>query len=174
MVGFSVQSHLHHTLRSWWGLEIIMRIGISLVMGLVLSFSAVFAFTGDDPIEKERKGYQGTWKVVAFEVDGKEVAENNFKKLTFINKADGTWSVEADGKEISSGKSDIDPTKKPKTIDFMGTLGVFSGNEYLGIYELGKDTRQICFVEKAKGRPTEFTAPAGSGHFLIKFERVKK
>jgi uncharacterized protein (TIGR03067 family) len=102
------------------------------------------------------------------------VDENNAKKLTFINKADGTWSVESEGKEISGGKSDIDPTKKPKTIDFMPTVGVFSGNEYLGIYELGKDTRQICFAEKARGRPTEFSAPADSGRFLIKFERVKK
>jgi uncharacterized protein (TIGR03067 family) len=143
-------------------------------MGLTLSFSVVIAVAGDDPVEKERKNYQGTWRVVAFEIEGKVVDENNAKKLTFINKADGTWSVESEGKEISGGKSDIDPTKKPKTIDFMPTVGVFSGNEYLGIYELGKDTRQICFAEKARGRPTEFSAPADSGRFLIKFERVKK
>jgi len=152
--------------------EFTMRIVASLFIGL--TFSVVIALAGDDLIEKERKIYQGTWRVVAFEIDGKVVDENNAKKLTFINKIDGTWSVESEGKEISSGKSDIDPTKKPKTIDFMPTLGVFSGNEYLGIYELGKDTRQICFAEKAKGRPTEFSASADSGRFLIKFERVKK
>jgi uncharacterized protein (TIGR03067 family) len=154
-------------------MEIIMRIAL-LVIGLAISFSVAIALAGDDPIDKERKGYQGAWKVVAVEVDGKEVAENDFRKLTFINKADGTWIVESEGKEISSGKSDIDPTKKPKTIDFMPTSGVFSGNEYLGIYELGKDTRQICYAEKTKERPTEFSAPAGSGRFLIKFERAKK
>ena len=151
-----------------------MRIANSLVIGLILSFSAVLALAGEDSIEKERKDYQGAWRVVALQIDGKEVAENDAKKLTFINKADGTWIIESEGKEISSGKSDIDPTKKPKTIDFMPTLGVFSGNEYVGIYELGKDTRQICFVEKTKERPTEFSSPAGSGHFLIKFERLKK
>lgn len=151
-----------------------MRIATSLVIGLTLTFGVVMALPGDDPIEKERKSYQGTWRVVSFESDGKVVDETNAKKLTFINKADGSWSIVSEGKELSSGQSDIDPTKKPKTIDFMPTLGVFSGNEYLGIYELGKDTRQICFVEKSKGRPTEFTSPAGSGHFLLKFERVKK
>lgn len=149
-----------------------MRIITSLF--LVLALSAVFALAGDDPIEKERKTYQGTWKVVAFEFDGKVVPENDAKKLIFINKADGSWAVQSEGKEISSGKSDIDPTKKPKTIDFMPTLGVFSGNEYVGIYELDKDRRQICYAEKAKGRPTEFSSVAGSGHVLIKFERVKK
>jgi uncharacterized protein (TIGR03067 family) len=154
--------------------EFIMRTVVFLALGLALSVGAVLAVTGDDPIENERKIYQGTWKVVAMEVDGKEVAAENASKLTVINKADGSWSVESEGKEISSGKSDIDPTKKPKTIDFMGTLGVFSGKEYLGIYELDKDTRQICFAEKANGRPAEFAAPAGSGRWLIKFERAKK
>jgi uncharacterized protein (TIGR03067 family) len=154
--------------------EIIMRIASSLVIGLTLSFCAFVALAGEDAIEKERKNYQGVWRVVALEVDGKEVDDNNAKKLTFFNKADGTWKIESEGKEISSGKSDIDPTKKPKTIDFMPTSGVFSGNEYVGIYELGKDTRQICFVAKAKERPTEFSSPAGSGRFLIKFEREKK
>ena len=150
-----------------------MRIPSALVLGLVFSLG-VAVQAGEDAVEKDRKLYQGTWKVASFVVDGKEVDQNNANKLIFINKADGAWIVEADGKEISSGKSDIDPTQKPKTIDFMPTSGVFSGNEYLGIYELGKDTRKICFAEKSKGRPTEFEAPAGSGRFLLTFERVKK
>jgi uncharacterized protein (TIGR03067 family) len=154
--------------------EITMRTAASIAMGLAIYLNVALALGGDDPIAKERKVYQGTWKVTAFVIDGKELAEEAFKKLRYINKADGTWIVESDGKEISSGESDIDPTKKPKTIDFLPTLGVFSGNDYLGIYELGKDTRQICFAEKAKGRPTELASPAGSGQFLIKFERVKK
>jgi uncharacterized protein (TIGR03067 family) len=95
-------------------------------------------------------------------------------KLKMINKPAGSWALNSDGKEISSGTSDIDPTKKPRTIDFMPTSGFLSGNEYVGIYELEKDTRRVCFGEKAKGRPTEFAAPSGSGYFLLKFERVKK
>jgi uncharacterized protein (TIGR03067 family) len=151
-----------------------MRTTTLLLIGFLLSFGFVFAVAGDDPIEKDRKILQGTWRVVSFVADGKEVAEEDAKKLLFINKADGSWSVESEGKEISSGKSDIDPTKKPKTIDFLPTSGVFSGNDYEGIYELSKDTRQICFAEKAKGRPTDFTSPTGSGRFLLKLERVKK
>jgi len=150
-----------------------MRITLAFVLSQVFALG-VAAQAGEDAIAKERKLYQGTWKVVAFVVDGNEVAESNASKLTFVNKADGSWIVKADDKEISSGKSDIDPTQKLKTIDFMPTSGVFSGNEYLGIYELDKDTRKICFAEKSKGRPTEFEAPSGSGRFLLKFERVKK
>lgn len=152
-----------------------MRSAVSIfLLALTLFVSVVATRAGDDPVDKERKNYAGTWKVVAFVVDGNEVAENNFKKLTFINKADGSWIIQSEGKEISSGNSDLDPMKKPKTIDFMPTSGFLSGNEYLGIYELTKDTRQICFAEKSKGRPTEFASSAGSGHFFIKFEREKK
>jgi uncharacterized protein (TIGR03067 family) len=151
----------------------IMRTALSIATVAAVFFPA-WTFGGEDPIAKERKFYQGTWKVTEFVIDGKAVGEDALKKLRFINKADGSWSVESDGKEISSGQSDIDPAKRPKTIDFLPTLGVFSGNEYLGIYELGKDTRQICFAPKDKGRPAEFASPAGSGQFLIKFERVKK
>ena len=150
-----------------------MRIPLAIALSLAFAVGVV-AQADEDAVAKERKLYQGVWKVVSFVLDGKEVDESNANKLMFINKVDGAWIVEADGKEISSGKSDIDPTQKLKTIDFMPTSGVFSGNEYLGIYELGKDTRKICFAEKDKGRPTEFASPGGSGHFLITFERVKK
>ncbi|MCI0682701.1 MAG: TIGR03067 domain-containing protein [Gemmataceae bacterium] len=150
-----------------------MRITLALVLSLAFSLG-VAGQAGEDAVDKERKLYQGVWKVTSFVLDGKEVDQNNAAKLLFINKADGAWIVEADGKEISSGKSDIDPTQKPKTIDFMPTSGVFSGNEYLGIYELGKDARKICFAEKSKGRPAAFEAPEGSGRFLLTFERVKK
>ena len=97
-----------------------MRMTLATVLSVAFSL-ALAVQAGEDAIEKERKLYQGAWKVVSFVLDGKEVDENAVSKLIFINKADGAWSVEADGKEISSGKSDIDPTQKPKAIDFMPT-----------------------------------------------------
>lgn len=153
-----------------------MRTGL-LSLGLASSLFVAFGFTlaaGDaDPIAKDRKFLKGTWKVLSIRSDGKDLPDDVVAKMTVVNQVDGGWRLLNDGKESSSGKSDIDPTAKLKTIDFMPTSGGGSGNEFLGIYEFAKKTRKLCFAPKDKGRPTEFEAPAGSGRVLVVFERVK-
>src|SRR5262249_4375229 len=71
--------------------SMIMRI-ITLCLALVSG--AVIAVAGDDPVAKERKTYQGTWRVVAFVFDGKEAAENDAKKRSEERRV---------GKECRSG-----------------------------------------------------------------------
>jgi uncharacterized protein (TIGR03067 family) len=133
--------------------------------------------TGDDAkdeaIKKDRKLIEGTWKVVALEVDGNKAAEEDAKKITVVNGPDGTWTLFSDGKEIGKGTNSFDPTKKPKAIDFTQTEGEGKGNLYLGIYELGENTRKLCFAPPGKDRPTEFTTAPGSEHILVTFEREK-
>jgi uncharacterized protein (TIGR03067 family) len=75
--------------------------------------------------------------------------------------------------EISKGTSTFDPTKKPKTIDFTPTEGEGKGNLYLGIYELGENTRKLCFAPAGKERPTEFSSTPSNEHILVTFEREK-
>ena len=129
--------------------------------------------TKDEAIKKDRKQYEGTWRVVALEVNGNKAKDEDAKKFTVVNGSDGTWSLRSEDKEISKGTSTIDPTKKPKTIDFTPTEGEGKGNEYLGIYELGEKTRKLCFAPPGKERPTEFSSTPGSEHILVTFEREK-
>ncbi len=81
--------------------------------------------------------------------------------------------MQYDGEKVIQGTSEIDPTRKPKTIDFMTTEGDDKGKIVLGIYELGDDTRKLCYAQPGKDRPSEFSAPAGSGHTLVVFKREK-
>ncbi len=141
---------------------------------------AVYAFlkavtedSKDAAIKKDRKRIEGTWRIVALEMDGNQAQEEDAKKLTVVNGADGTWSLRSEGKEISKGTSTFDPAQKPKAIDFTPTEGGGKDNHYVGIYELGDDSRKLCFAAKGKDRPTKFSAEAGSGQILVKFERVK-
>jgi uncharacterized protein (TIGR03067 family) len=124
-------------------------------------------------IKKDRKQIAGTWRIVALEVNGNKAKEEDAKKLTVVNGSDGTWSLLSEGKEISKGTSTFDPTKKPKTIDFTPTKGEGKGKEHLGIYQLGKKIRKMCFAPPGKERPTEFSSMPGSGHILVTFEREK-
>ncbi|HEY8503361.1 MAG TPA: TIGR03067 domain-containing protein [Gemmataceae bacterium] len=127
----------------------------------------------DDAIKADRMRYKGTWRAVAIEVDGNKVPDADAKAFTVVNGDDGTWSLRRDGQEISKGTSVIDPTAKPKTITFTPTEGEGQGNEYLGIYELGENTRKLCFAPPGKPRPTEFASAPGSEHILVTFEREK-
>lgn len=127
----------------------------------------------EQAIKKDRKHMEGTWRAVSLEVNGNKAAENDARKIVVINHADGTWTLKTNDKEISKGSNKIDPTKKPKTIDFTPTEGEGRGKEYLGIYELGKKSRRLCFVALGRDRPTEFSSTVGSEHILITFEREK-
>jgi uncharacterized protein (TIGR03067 family) len=150
-------------------------IGLS-VLGLALIAMALFATAGDskdEAIKKDRKLIEGTWRVVALEVDGNKASDEDAKKIAVVNGPDGTWTLFSDGKEIGKGTNSFDPTKKPKTIDFTQTEGEGKGNLYLGIYELGENTRKLCFAPPGKDRPTEFVSMPGTDHILVTFERVK-
>ena len=90
-----------------------------------------------------------------------------------VNDGKGTWNLRFGNKEISKGTSIFDPTKKPKTIDFTPTEGEATGDHFLGIYELSKNTRKLCFAPTGKERPTEFSSTSENQHILVTFERVK-
>jgi uncharacterized protein (TIGR03067 family) len=147
-----------------------------LVVGALLSAPATIATADDakdEAIKKDRKQITGEWKVVALVVNGNMAKEEDAKKITVVNGADGTWAVFVEGKEISKGTSTFDPTKKPKTIDFTPTEGAGKDKQYLGIYELGEKTRKLCFGGAGMERPTEFASTPGSQHTLVTFERKK-
>ncbi len=147
-----------------------------LVIGVLLTAIAAIVSAGDtkdDAIKNDRKQIEGTWRVVAVEVNGNKATEEDARKLTVVNGSDGTWSLISEGKQISKGTSTIDPTKKPKTIDFTPTEGEGKGKQHLGIYELGKNTRKMCFAPPEKERPNEFSSMPGSEHILVTFEREK-
>jgi len=147
-----------------------------LVVGVLLTMTATITGADDAKdaaIKKDRKQIEGTWRVVALVVNGDKASDGDAKKITVINGADGAWRLYDDGKEINKGPSTIDPTMKPKTIDFKPSEGEGKGEEYLGIYELGKKTRKMCFAPPGKPRPTEFASKAGSEHILVTFEREK-
>lgn len=124
-------------------------------------------------IKNDRKLIEGTWRVTALEMNGNKSKEEDAKKFTVVNGNDGTWILRSDGNEIMNGTSTIDPTKKPKTIDFTLTKGKDKGKLFLGIYELGKKTRKLCFAPAGKDRPREFTSTTGNENILVTFKRVK-
>lgn len=147
-----------------------------MFFGVLLTATGAIASAdeaNDEAIKKDHKLIEGTWRIVALEINGEKSDEEDAMKLTVVNGSDGTWSVRSEGNEISKGTSTIDPTKKPKTIDLTPTEGGGKGKAHLGIYELGEKTRKLCFAPPGKDRPTKFSSTPGSEHILVTFEREK-
>jgi uncharacterized protein (TIGR03067 family) len=141
---------------------------------MLLLASAATARAGDaksEAIQRDRSQIKGTWRVVALVVNGNPAREQDARKLMVVNGSDGTWSLFSEGVEIGGGTSTFDPTRKPKTIDFTSTRGESNGNKYLGIYELGEQTRKMCFAPHGKPRPTEFSSSPANEHICLTFER---
>ena len=127
----------------------------------------------DEAIKKDRQLYAGTWQAVSAEANGNKVSEEDAKKIIVINKEDGTWTLQVEGKVVARGTSKIDPAKKPKMIDLTETEGEDKGKTFLGIYEVKKDSRKVCLAESGKERPTEFKTAQDSGLLLIVMKRQK-
>jgi uncharacterized protein (TIGR03067 family) len=144
--------------------------GVALLFAL--SASLLAADAKDEAIKKDRKQYEGTWQAISVEVNGNAAPEEDVKKITVINEADGKWSIASDGKAMIRGTSEIDPTKKPRTVDLTVTEGEGKGQTILGIYQFDGDTRKVCLSPAGEARPSEFSS--ADGHILVVLKRVKK
>jgi uncharacterized protein (TIGR03067 family) len=117
----------------------------------------------------------GTWRAVSIEADGSISNPDDAAKITVINAADGGWTVLADGKLVARGTNDLQPWSVPKAIDFTvveDAEGPVTERRHLGIYELQRNTRRLCFAPPGAERPASFSAPRGSGLVLVTFERI--
>jgi uncharacterized protein (TIGR03067 family) len=139
------------------------------LLTIVLGVAALPAPAGDK--KKDEELIQGTWKVVFREFIGRKTPEAELKGGKVIIKA-GTMTLD-DGKKKERHKYKIDPSQKPKAIDFANT-GPGNKETTLAIYELDGDTLKICWSERFDDRPTRFASDADSGQTMIILKRVKK
>tara|TARA_R110002073_G_scaffold43606_13_gene121634 strand:+ start:5661 stop:6125 length:465 start_codon:yes stop_codon:yes gene_type:complete len=144
-----------------------------LLVGFLLTSVASADDATDEAIKKERKKIEGKWQIVELVVNGNKSKDEDAAKLTVVNDARGTWSLWSDDSKVTMGTSTFDPTTKPKTIDFTPSEGDAKGNRFLGIYQLGKNARKLCFAPSGKDRPTEFSSTAENQHILVTFKRVQ-
>jgi uncharacterized protein (TIGR03067 family) len=115
-----------------------------------------------DAVTEELKRFQGTWKQIACEKDGVTEAldEFGFEPMTtflgdayVVTLADGTVAIE--------GTFKIDPTREPKTVDWMDTFGEDAGKAFPAIYCLEGDRLVFCAADEGRERPTEFRTRPG-------------
>lgn len=140
---------------------------------LALATTAVALDAKDEALKKDRKYFEGTWRVIEAKINGNQGGEDAVRTITVIFDADGAWTLRLDNKEVGKGTSTIDPLKSPKTIDLTQTEGDDKDKQTIGIYEIDENTLKVCLGPPERDRPTEFDSIAGYEHILVTLGREK-
>jgi len=131
------------------------------------------ALAGDsEAIKKDRAQLQGEWSMVSGSADGSAMPDAMRETAKRVCKGDET-TVTVGEQLFMKAKFTIDPSRKPKTIDYQMIDGPTKGQRQLGIYELTGDTVKFCFGSPGSERPPDFTSKPGDGRTLSVWKRKK-
>jgi uncharacterized protein (TIGR03067 family) len=148
-------------------------IRITLVIGLAgMAISSSWA-ADDQPIKQDMTKLEGQWSMVSGSADGQPMPVQTLKQMKRVCKGDVTTTTMGD-QIVLKAKITIDPSKKPKTIDYEMTDGFTKGKTQLGIYEVEGDTFKSCFGKPGAERPADFTSKSGDGRTLSVWKREKQ
>jgi uncharacterized protein (TIGR03067 family) len=125
-----------------------------------------------EAVAKEWKALEGTWEIVSIELQGKKAGlpEERKERLTF---RDGTFAVVQGQEARDKGTLNLDPMKKPKTMDMVSGGEGNKGKKALAIYELKGNDLRVCVAAPGQPRPSAFTTDAGSANYITTMRRVK-
>jgi uncharacterized protein (TIGR03067 family) len=144
----------------------------ALLIGLAaLVISQVWA-EDSEVAKKELAQLQGEWSMVSGSSDGQPLPDEMRKQMKRVCKGDEAITTMG-AMVYLKAKITIDPSKKPKTIDYQMTEGVTKGKTQLGIYELDGNMFRSCFSAPGGQRPTDFTTKPGDQRTLTVWKREK-
>ena len=144
----------------------------TVLIGFTIAAFAPVLADDSDAVKKDLAALQGEWSMVSGSADGQAMPDETRRQMKRVCKGDETTTTMA-GQVYIKAKITLDPSKKPKTIDYQMTDGFTKGKTQLGIYEVDGDTFKSCFGKPGAGRPTDFTSKPGDGRTLSVWKRQK-
>ena len=148
------------------------------VMSLVWSVGTIGAAPAPgQSAEAELQKFQGTWVMIAAEMDGKKVPDAQVKqsKITFVGDKIEVIAPHQHKDTIVASVTKLDLTKNPKEMHWIRSAGPNAGTTMIGIYEFkGPDQFQISFDPAGLSVPKKLGTKAGSGHLWHTWKRVKQ
>jgi len=120
-------------------------------------------------MKQNRDRLQGTWTIVALEMDGQAVEPLGDARIVIEGSRFTTTGM---GDEYA-GTITLDSSVSPARIDMKFESGPEKGNTNLGIYQLDGDSWKICLATRGTKRPKKFASPPDSGIALETLVRGK-
>ena len=144
----------------------------AFLIGLAAVATSTAWAEDSEAIKKDIAQLQGEWSMVSGSADGNAMPDAMRVTAKRVCKGDET-TVTVGGQLIMKANFALDPSRKPKTIDYQMIDGPTKGQKHLGIYELEGDTVKFCFGSPGSERPTDFTSKPGDGRTLSVWKRRK-
>jgi uncharacterized protein (TIGR03067 family) len=113
-----------------------------------------------EPARQELAKLQGEWTMSSGTADGEAIPDSVVRDFRRVCKANDVTTTMG-GQTVMKATIKVDPSKRPKTIDYVMTDGPTKGKTQLGIYEVDGDTFKSCFAAPGADRPTDFTSKPG-------------
>jgi uncharacterized protein (TIGR03067 family) len=145
---------------------------LNIVLIVVAVLAGTIAAQESDESKADRAKMQGEWSMVSGSADGFAIPDEMLPTAKRVCKGNET-TVTFGTQLIMQATFTIDPTKKPKTIDYQATDGPTKGKTHLGIYEIDGDTVKYCFAAPDGERPADFTSKPGERRTLSVWKRLK-
>jgi uncharacterized protein (TIGR03067 family) len=121
-------------------------------------------------LEREQKQLDGTWSLVSYEVDGKQIKGED--KAHVFGFKRGRWSMTVGGAQFQGGTiTSIEPAGKHNTIDLLISEGGNPGATAYSIFAIDGDT--LRYLNCGLPRSSEFVTKPGDGRHYLTFRRVK-
>jgi len=140
-------------------------IRIALLIGIAAVTVSSAGAQENEAVNKDLAQLQGEWSMVSGFADGQPMPDLLLKQMKRVCRGDEA-TVTMAGQIYIKAKVTIDPSKKPKTIDYQMTDGFTKGKKQLGIYEVDGESFKSCFGKPGAERPADFTSKPGDGRTL--------
>jgi uncharacterized protein (TIGR03067 family) len=144
---------------------------LGLVVGVALGAASLLAAEDrEKAARKDLEAFAGKWKAASVETGGKKAPAEELAGV-FVTHEGNKVTVRKGDKVFVQGTIELNPTKRPRAVDFTSTLGKDKGKIFLGIYEFSGDSYRLCLAGPGRKRPTEFSSRLGA---LIVYQRDRK
>lgn len=142
---------------------------LTLIIGVGVSFGG--DKSTDEAARRDIAFLEGEWSMLAGQRDGTippRFVVNGARRTARGNES----TVIMQGRVYMKSRYTVDPSKNPKTIDYDVLEGEYRGQKQQGIYAIEGNTVKFCFAAPGRPRPTDFSAPAGSGRSYSAWQKI--
>ena len=129
---------------------------------LLLATNSLMSFDNQNATEKDYALFNGVWAFDLVEVNGVKQPDVPVETHKMIVVSAERRFIVIQGKKITRGVFEMDPTRTPKEIDVTATNNQGKTLTTLAIYELEGDTYKFCSSFRSNERPSKFLSKPGS------------